>query len=215
MRVTIKLATVVLALSAAACAPSAKTGTAADGFKRDLALASATNLDLATPVVNTALLTKLETAPSAAMPARTIKKAESGDLAVKSEAPTVQAELEPEPAPVEEAQPVATAPAPAPVPPETNEPVAVAPRPMPAPVTPAGGIGAGDYGRGGGVFGGGIGVVIRGGGVGGDNCEIHNRRRGGVIYRSPVYAPRPLSPAPSPERTVNPRGIRVAIGGVR
>lgn len=215
MRAPITVAAAILAISAGACASAGKPDAAKDDFKRDLQLASATNMDLAAPAVNSALLTALETAPAAAPePARSLKKA-AGDRAVQSETPTVQAEPGPEPEPVEETQPVAQAPAPAPVPEVINEPVAVAPRPQPTPAIPAGGVGSGDYGRGGGVFGGGIGVVIRGGGVDGDHCEIRGRRGGGIIYRSPVYSPRPLGPATSVPRAVSPRGVRVVIGGAR
>jgi hypothetical protein len=208
MRAPLSFAALFLVIGTGACA-TGSSDTAQDDFKRDLQLASATNLDLAAPAVNPALLTKLETAPAAEpMPVKTIKPAPIGDQAIESDAPTVEATPEPEPAPVQESEPVAQAPAPAPVPEEINEPVAVAPRPQPIPATPAGGRGAGDYGRGGGVFGGGIGVVIRGGGVGGDNCEIHRPR--GVIYRSPVYSPRPLGPATStPAPVATPRGVRV------
>ena len=187
------LATTMLALGVAACSSSAKKSATKDDFSNDLKLASATTMDLATPQVNQALLTSLETAPRGAPePAPTIKKG-AGDHAVHSEAPTVEAAPEPTPAAVEETEPVATAVAPAPTPEPTNEPVAVAPRPTPAATLPAGGTGAGDYGRGGGVFGGGIGVVIRGGGVGdGDHCEIRPRR-GGVLT-GPVYVPRPTAP---------------------
>lgn len=204
MRAPTRLAFAVLTISAAACSKAPRTDSASDDFKRDLQLASATNMDMAAPAVNPALLT-LETAKRGTPePRKTIRKAPEGDHAVTSEAPTVEATPEPAPAPVEEAQPVAQAPAPAPVPEETNEPVAVAPRPTPPPTMPAGGAGAGDYGRGGGVFGGGVGVVIRGGGVGdGDHCEI--RPRGGIIFRSPVYVPRTLTPQP---RGVVVRGIR-------
>lgn len=206
MRTPIKLATAVLAFSSAACA-TAKTDSASDDFKRDLQLASATNMDLAAPAVNSALLTSLETAPGGApTPAKTIKRHADGDRAVHSDAPTVEATPEATAAPAEEAQPVAQAPAPAPVPVETNEPVAVAPRPQPAPVTPAGGMGAGDYGRGGGVFGGGPGSVIRGGGAGDDHCDPHGRRGGGIIFRSPVYVPRGVASAPTTVIVMNPRG---------
>lgn len=215
MRAPIILATAVLALSAAACTTATKQEAAKDDFQRDLQLASATNMDLAAPEVNSALLTSLETAPGAApKPAPTLKKDAEGDHAVPSDAPTVEATPEPEPAPVEETQPVAPIVAPAPVPEPINEPVAVAPRPQPVPATPAGGIGAGDYGRGGGVFGGGNGSVIRGGGVDGDRCEIHSRRGGGtIIFRSPVYVPRSLpatATAPVRVRVVSPRGLTIA-----
>jgi len=210
MRSLTRITTVVLALSAAACAGGK---TESDDFKRDLELASATNMDLAAPAVNAALLTSLETATeSAPKAAKVLKKAPEAAQAVQSEEPTVEATPEPEPAPVQEEQAITPTPAPAPVPEEVREPVAVAPRPQSPPVTPAGGIGAGDYGRGGGVFGGGIGVVIRGGGVGGDNCEIH-RPRGGIVFRSPVYVPQSIgATANGTARTVNPRGVRV-VGG--
>ena len=195
MRAPTKLSLALMALSAAACATGAKTdGTAAaDDFKRDLQLASATNMSLAGPAVNSALLTSLETAPGGApKAAKVIKEAETGDRAVHSEAPTVTAAPEPTPAPVEETtQPVVTAQAPAPVPVETDEPVAVAPRPMPAPVMGSGQR-AGDYGVGGGVLGG-AGSVIRGGGVGGDHCDTHGRGGLGVIFRSGVFVPQVTS----------------------
>ena len=204
MRTPVKLATAIFAISAAACAPAAKTDSASDDFKRDLQLASATNMDLAAPAVNPALLTSLETAPGGApKTARTIKKAADGAVATPSEAPTVPAAPEPEPAPVEETQPVAPAPAPAPVPVETSEPVAVAPRPSPVPAIPT--SGAGEYGRGGGVLGGGTGtVVIRGGSAGDDHCDPHGRH-GGIIFRSPVYVPRLGGSNPIGVVVINPR----------
>lgn len=70
------------------------------------------------------------------------------------------------------------------------------PAPVPAPYPGAGSTGDGDWGsgtgRGGsgggmGGMGGVIGVVLRGGGVDGDNCEIHDRGR----QRPPVYSPNP------------------------
>ena len=206
---TTKLATLAAMLLTAglmACGTSGKSGTASnDDFKRDLQLASATNMNLAAPKVDPALLT-LETAPRGApQPTPTLKKAE-GPKAVRSEAPTVEAAPEPEAAAVQEEVPVATTVAPAPAP-QSNEPVAVAPRPMPAATQPGGGAGTGDYGRGGGVFGGGIGVVIRGGGVDGDNCDLHGRGRPTIIYRSPVYVPRPLVPTSGRGGSILRRGF--------
>jgi len=205
MRTPVRVAMTLLAIGTAACAPAAKTDSASDDFKRDLQLASATNMDLAAPAVNPALMTSLETAPGGTpAPAKTLKKHADGDHAAPSEEPTVQAAPEPEPAPVEESQPVTQAPAPAPVPVESSEPVAVAPRPMPVPAMPAGG--SGEYGRGSGVFGGGVGtVVIRGGGVGDDHCDPHGRR-GGIIFRSPVYVPRLGGSNPVGVVVINPRG---------
>jgi hypothetical protein len=203
MRTTTVLATAMLALGAAACTSKPAKTANKDAFSEDLKLASATTMDLATPKVNPALLTSLETAPRGAPErAPTIKKGE-GEHAIPSEAPTVEAAPEPTPAPAVETEPVATTVAPAPVPEPNSEPVAVAPRPTPAATLPAGGMGAGDYGTGGGVFGGGIGIIIRGGGDG-DHCEI--RPRGGVM-RGPVYVPRPTMPATG-GITIQPRGIR-------
>ena len=98
---TLTLAT-ILAAGLAACGTAGKSDMAAkDDFKRDLQLASATNMNLAAPTVDPKLLT-LETAPRGAPePAPTIKKA-SGPKAVHSEAPTVEAAPEPEPAAVTE-----------------------------------------------------------------------------------------------------------------
>lgn len=205
MRTPMKLATLVLVAGTAACAPGRKADTAGtDDFQRDLQLAAATNMDVATPPVSAALLTTLETVPRATPePAPTIKKAPEGDHAVHAEAPTVEATPVPEVAAVEETTPVVETVAPAPVPEPITEPVAVAPRPQPV-ALPAGGVGSGDYGGGGGVLGGGIGVVIRGGGVHGDRCEIHTRRGG--VYRGPIFVPRPGAPTTG-GTSVIPRGV--------
>jgi hypothetical protein len=207
---TIVLTATMLALGAVACSSGGSKSANTDDFSADLKLASATTMDLAAPKVNQALLTSLETAPhSAPERAPVIKKAPEGDRVVQSEAPTVAAEPEPTPAAEQEVEPVATVVAPAPVPEESTEPVAVAPRPTPAATVPAGGRGAGDYGTGGGVFGGGIGVVIRGGGVGDDHCVP--RRRGGTgIYTGGIFVPRPTAPVAG-GTVVRPRVVRVAV----
>jgi hypothetical protein len=91
----------------------------------------------------------------------------------------------------------------APSPEISNEPAAVVPRPAPVPVV---GAGEGDYGTGSSGGGGGIiGVVIRGGGVDGDNCELHRRGRGGVAGRGPIYVPRPPYPTTGGGITVGRR----------
>jgi len=189
MRITTLLATTLLTLTAVGCASRGNSAAKGEDFTRDLQLASATSMDLASPKVDPSLLT-LENAPRRAPePTRTARQAE-GEQVVPAEEPTVAATPEPEPAAAQEPEPVATTSAPAPAPVETSEPVAVAPRPTPPAAIPAGGTGAGDYGRGGGVWGTGTGVVIRGGGVHGDNCELHRPGRGGtIIFSSPVYRP--------------------------
>ena len=197
-KMTKPLALLAVATAIAACADANANSVNAE-LKRDLELASATTMKLATPPVDSAFLASMETKPiNSPAPAPVVKRG-AGSRAVASEAPTVEAIEETDVATVEEeeAQTETMAPAPAP---ENNEPVAVAPRPQP-PVVLTGG--AGDYGVGsGGVGGGRGGVVIRGGGVDGDNCELHRRGRNGgtIVYRGPIYIP----------QTITPRGTRVA-----
>ena len=190
-----KISIAALAVGLAACAGRKGDDVAKqDDFKRDLQLASATNMDLAAPKVDPALLT-LENKPQGAPDVAAVLKKASGNRAVRSKTPTVHAAPETDVAAVDEStnetQTVETAPAPEP----THEPVAVAPRPAPVPVVVTSGNGSGDYGtsgNGGGIFGpgGGIGgVIIRGGGVDGDHCEPMGGRRGGVS-RGPIYVPR-------------------------
>jgi len=126
------------------------------------------------------------------MQAVVVKKASSGNRAVRSKAPTVKAAPVTEVAAADENEEQVDALAEAPAP-DVSEPVAVAPRPSPIPVVNTSGDGSGDYGtsgNGGGIFGPGSGrggVVIRGGGVDGDHCEIHGtgRRNTGGIYMPP------------------------------
>jgi hypothetical protein len=192
---TLKLSIVALSVAAGLIACGRGTGDTAsqDDFKRDLQLASSTNLDLAAPKVDPSLLTLESKAPAAPAPATTIKKG-PGSRAVRSETPTVTATPDVDVAAVaEESAEVETiAEAPAPV--ESTEPVAVAPRPSPVVIQTAGG-GSGDYGRSGTgvIFGGGS--VIRGGGVDGDNCEIHSGgRRPTRTTRGPIFVPNPSLP---------------------
>lgn len=206
MRTTMRLSIAALFLSAgiAACGDGRATdANTQDEFKRDLQLASSTTMDLAAPKVDPALLNSLETEPQGApQPAPTVKKG-AGSRAVRSQTPTVRATPEVDVAAVDETIEEVESVASAPVPEPTNEPVAVAPRPTPVVIQSGGGNG--DYGTngdGGGIFGpgsGGIGVVIRGGGVDGDHCEIHRPGRGRTS-RGPVYT------------TPNTGGIYIGIG---
>lgn len=196
MSTSMKLSLAALAFTAGlvGCGDARATDAAQEDLKRDLQLASATTMNLATPRVDSALLNSMETEPQGAPEvAKTVKKG-AGNRALRSQTPTVLATPEADVAAVDETEEVETESL-APVPEPTNEPVAVAPRPQPV-IAQTGG--AGDYGTsGGGVFGGGSGrgVVIRGGGVDGDNCEIHRGGRGGVIVsRGPIYLPQPTAP---------------------
>lgn len=200
-KITKSLSLLAIATAIAACA-DASADTTQDDLKRDLELASATTMKLATPQVDSSLLATMETKPIAApAPAPVVKKASRGPRAVESEAPTVTATIDDEVAAVEDEEPVTETIAPAPAP-ETSEPVAVAPRPQPS-IIQAGG--AGDYGVGtGGAGSGGGRVVIRGGGVDGDNCRPRGRHGGDIIYRGPVYTP----------SGATPRGTRVITRSV-
>ena len=198
MKKTMKpLALLTIAAAIAACA-DASADSSQDELKRDLELASATTMKLATPPVDSALLTTMETKPvNAPAPAPVVKRG-AGPRAVASESPTVEASPDEAVAAVEEEETQTETIAPAPAP-ESSEPVAIAPRPQPSVVQTGG---AGDYGTGTGGMGAGRGgVVIRGGGVDGDNCDIHRRGRNGgiIVSRGPIYIP----------STVTPRGTRV------
>jgi len=191
MKLSIAASALALAAGISACAGKGSTDTAKQAdFARDLQLASST-VDLAAHKVDPSLLT-LENKPQGApMQAAVVKKAPSGNRAVRSKAPTVKAAPVTEVAAADENEEQVDVLAEAPAP-DISEPVAVAPRPSPIPVVTTSGDGSGDYGtsgNGGGIFGPGSGrggVVIRGGGVGGDHCEIHGgmsrpRSTGGVL----------------------------------
>ena len=205
MLTTGRKVSIALAITAglAACGKSPSTDAAQQDLQRDLQLASASTMNLAGGQVDQALLVKMETQPQGVpQAAKTVKKA-AGTRAIRSGTPTVLATPDVDVAAAEESDEVqieSIAPSPEP----TNEPVAVAPRPAPV-VVQAGG--AGDYGtgtNGGGVLGGGIGrggVVIRGGGVDGDNCDLHRGGRGGIVMRGPVYT--------IPRTTARPSGVGI------
>jgi hypothetical protein len=190
----LSIAVLSLAVGVAACSEGRATEAAQqDDFKRDLQLASSTNLDLAGHKVDPSLLSSLETQPKAAPIAAVTVKKGAGNRAVRSQTPTVRATPTEDVAAIDDAADEVVTIEEVPVPEPTSEPVAVAPRPTPVGIPAAGG-GSGDYGtsgNGGGVWGtgGGIGgVVIRGGGVDGDHCEIHGTGRGGRMG-GPVYVP--------------------------
>lgn len=179
------LALLSIATAIAACA-DASANANQDELNRDLELASATTMKLATPPVDSSLLSSMETKPIAAPAPAPVVKRGAGPRAVASESPTVEANPEEDVAAVEEEQTETETIAPAPAP-ESTEPVAVAPRPQPSIIQTGG---AGDYGVGtGGTGGSRGGVVLRGGGVDGDNCRPRGRNGGEVVYRGPVYIP--------------------------
>ena len=212
MLTTRKVSIAVLALASvglAAC--GADSASTSEDLQADLQLASATTMNLAAPRVDSSLLTQMETAPTGVPEVtRTVKRG-AGSRAVRSETPTVQAEPDVDVAAIEESEQVLTESV---APDPTPEPVAVAPRPAPVVIPASNG---GDYGSGGGIFGGagtGGGSVIRGGGVDGDNCELHRRGRGGVISSGPVYIPN-TSTRPRPAGTISgARDVRDRVGSV-
>lgn len=184
MRTPLKLslATLATAIAVTACG-DARATEANEDLKRDLALASST-VSLAAPRVDSALLNSMETKPQGAPePAKVLKRA-PGPKAIRSSTPTVRATPVVEVAAEESLDDVVETVQEAPAP-EISEPVAVAPRPQPV-IVQTGGVG--DYGTGnGGIYGGGTGVIIRGGGIDGDNCELHRRGRGGS--RGGIFVP--------------------------
>ena len=207
MPTRMKLSVVTLAIAGLAACESPSTDASQAELQRDLQLASASTVNLATPKVDAALLVTMETKPQAEPRPSTSIRRGAGPRAVQSDEPTVEATPDVEVAAVEDTQETEVESI-APTPEPTNEPVAIAPRPAPVAI-PA----SGDYGSGGGIFGGSTGrggVVIRGGGVDGDNCELHDRARrgrGGVISSGPIYMPQPLPP----RTTMDPR----RVGGSR
>jgi hypothetical protein len=213
MRTTVKVTLTALALigiagAIAACTDARATETAKDAdLSRDLELASAATMALAGRAVDSANLASLETKPTSAPDAANVVKRGAGSKSVRSTTPTVRATPQPEPAAVEgEGESFAEEMAA-----NESEPVAILPVPAPVPAAAP----AGDYGAGGGIFGGGDGrsgsgggiVVIRGGGVDGDNCELHRRPRGGT--RGPVYVPAVPTSQPSVGRTPSRGGISI------
>lgn len=192
---TLKLTSILSVVALTACGDARANEASADELKRDLELATATTMKLATPAVDSALLSALETKPMRAPEQSTVVRRGAGSRAVQSRTPTVAAEMDTEAAAVDETEvteTVAEAAAP-----ESREPVAVAPRPA-----PAGDYGSGIMGGGVGPAGTGTGVVLRGGGVDGDNCDLHRRgRRGGTVV-GPIFIP---------QQTARPTGT---IGGV-
>lgn len=197
MRTTsLRVALSLTAAAAIAACGRAKSTAQQDDFKNDLQLAASSTMNLATPKVDPSLLnSSLETKPQGApQVASTIRKAHSGNRAVRSHTPTVRSAPDMDVASSDESASETTTIQQAPAP-EVNEPAAVAPRPTAAPTSGAGN-GSGDYGtsgNGGGIFGpgGGMGgVVIRGGGADGDHCEPYPSRRGG----RPIYIPGPIVP---------------------
>ena len=206
LRTPLFLAAAAAATLACGKTPARPGEAMSDDLKRDLQLASSTSLDLASKQTAASFpLTEVPVA-SAPKPSSTLKKA-SGPKAVRTKAPTVKAAPEPTVvANAEEPQTETLTPDPSPVTETTPEPEAPA-VPRPSPINPApagdgswsrggGGSTAGD-GSGGSVLGGIFGVIIRGGGVDGDRCEIHTRpprNRAPEIYRPVPRAGLPRMP---------------------
>lgn len=193
-----------------------------DTFAQELQKADAAGVQLAqSQAANQYLLT--ETVPETRPEAKTVIRRGNGTRAVRSNTPTVRAAPEQVASDVVEEIPdlsVMQASA-APAPTE----VVVASAPAPAPQTePApsddngailrGGNGAGEGRSGsagsGGGWGGIFGVVIRGGGVDGDNCELHRPRTGRTGV--PVYGGNPNSGRTSGGSTIRGGGIRLPVG---
>lgn len=220
MRAVVKVALASLAVVAiagvvAACSDAGATESRDPELQRDLELASATTMNLALPPVDSAILTSLEVPPLSATERARVARPGSERRAPRGSPGTGASDAARSPGAGEDAaEEVAQSTVP-----ETSEPAAVLPLPTPA---PAGGV-AEDYGTGGGIFGdgsdrgrGGVGVVIRGGGVDGDNCELHRRRPRPA--RGPIYVPAEPVTQPVPRTsppTRDPLGTRGRPTGTR
>lgn len=200
------------------------TRTKSDTFLDDLQAADVAGLELAQSQA-AAKFALSEIPPEAKPePAKTVKRA-PGNRVVRSAAPTVRATPVAEPAQAVEEIPVSTVIATSAAEGEAaTAPVVPRPAPETAPVPVEeegailrGGTGRGTGDNGGGMGGGGLGgviwgVVIRGGGVDGDNCELHRPGRP-TVTRTPVYGGNPSGMGGA--RNPMPRGPLTPVVGSR
>jgi hypothetical protein len=169
-------AVMIAACDRSAGVPAESSGAISDELRRDLQLAATSGIELAaTDFQPRRFVSGIEQPPGPGPERARSPKPQPRPKAKQAPEPDVvtvaTAEIEPE------IVDIAAAPTEAPA------PVSTVPVPVPFPTQPANGGDARDGGRGsGGVLGGIIGVVIRGGAVGEDRCEIHRggRRRGGL-----------------------------------
>jgi hypothetical protein len=176
----------------------------ADDFAKELEKADAAGIQLAqAQAANQFSLS--ETVPEAKPEPKTVTKRGAGTKAVRSNAPTVRAAAEPVRADVVEEIPDLTVVAQSTGPSHTEASVRSTPSSSPvyepAPSQDQGSILRGGSGAGAGRTGGGSGMgtaigvifgsVIRGGGVDGDNCELHRRRPTNTSVQRPDYGSNP------------------------
>ena len=196
-----------LAAVLAACGKNATSNRGlSDDLKRDLQLASSTDLGLASQQATKQYALTEIGQTSAPAPATAAKRG-AGPKAVKSKTPTVKAAPEPTiTTETTEPQVEVASQAPAPTAEPVPEPSAPA-VPRPSPVDPnaggagsrgqsGGGVGPGQSDGGGSIIGAIFGAVIRGGVVDGDHCDprTDGRHRG----RPPYGGSYPNTPHPAP-----------------
>ena len=204
MRKVLRTSMLAVGLSAAVLAACGKNGATSktalsDDLKRDLQLASSTNLDLASQqAAKGYALTEIGQS-SAPSPSSALRKG-AGPKAVRSKHPTVKASPENSVvAKAEEPTVDVMAQAPSPTTEPTPDPVAPAvPRPSPMPTMPNGGEGrngrdgggpnAGNGDGGGSILGGIFGAILRGGVVDGDHCDPRTDGRRGRPRSLPPYS---------------------------
>lgn len=213
-RVTVRIvlpSVVALAVgvAVAACGDARATESShREEIARDLELASAVTMALAGGGIDSANFGSLENMPAAAPEGARAAPRESVSR-VRRSGPSVAADPAADAGEGAAVDALANGALP-----DISEPVATLPLPAPVPAaTPAGdyGTGTGALGdAGGGRIGGGTGVVIRGGGVYGDNCELHRRRPRGPTTRGPVYVP--AQPTSRPATASGPSRGGVSIG---
>lgn len=227
MRTLTGITLLSLAVVAAACSGKGGSAAADNDLKRDLALAASSATDLAS-THHGASFAPTEIAPlSRPQTAPTLKR-RSGPKAVRTPKPTVKAAPEPEMTGESEVPETQLAEASADngsAPNATvDESLPAVPRPTPAAIPASdpnvGVAGSGNTGVGAGeVLGGIIGIMVRGGGMGEDRCEIHDRRgrrpSGGGVYYPPTTGRRPSpSNIPRPTGTAGGEARRPAPFGI-
>ena len=221
MRTVMRCSVLAVGLSTVLLAACGKNGASpnramSDDLKRDLQMASSSDLNLASQQASKSFALTEIGQTSALAPAKTLKRS-AGPKAVRSKAPTVKASPENSTAASADqptVQEVAQTPA-QPSEATTEASAPAVPRPSPTPVNPnAGQGGSGQSGAGtstgsgegvGAVLGGIFGAILRGGVVDGDHCDPRTDGRhrrpspqlpndGGVYMPPPrggIYRPRP------------------------
>jgi hypothetical protein len=181
------------AVVAVACGRSKSVTAMNDDLKQDLQLATATNRNVASSASKDLKISPDEISPESRQANAVTLKKHPGPKVIRTSSPEVKASPNPVqvaalPRELPQVQAAAASPTESDSPAPSAPPMA-RPAPVPMPSVPGSAIGGdrGDIGTIGSNGGGGVGVIIRGGGIGDDDhCDPHGRRPGG----GGVYIPR-------------------------